>query len=95
MIKRTKFTRLRPFCYHAICQRSRGPPEAFGYPDLPFMTDHADIHEQPRPLTARGAAAEKNALDVATAEPETERGIRRIPRTRIMARFEWMLYGDD
>jgi hypothetical protein len=51
-------------------------------------------------LTALGAAAaeqgsDKNALDVATAELETERGIRRIPRTRIMARFEWMLYGDD
>jgi hypothetical protein len=63
------------------------------------MTDHADVHVQLRLLTARGAAAEqgsdKNALDVATAELETERAIRRIPRTRIMARFEWMLYGDD
>ena len=59
------------------------------------MTDHADVHEQLRLLAARGAAAEEKALDVATAELETERGIRRIPRTRIMARFEWMLYGDD
>jgi hypothetical protein len=63
------------------------------------MTDHADVHEQLRLLTARGAAAEqgsdKNALDVATAELETERAIPRIPRMLIMARFEWMLYGAD
>jgi hypothetical protein len=63
------------------------------------MIDHADVHEQLRLLTAWAAVAEqwsdKNALDVATAELETEGAIRRIPRTRIMARFEWMLYGDD
>jgi hypothetical protein len=78
-----------------LCQQSLGPWDAFGYPDSPFMTDHADVHEQLRLLTARGAAAEKNVLDVATAELETERANRRIPRTRIMARFERMLYGDD
>jgi hypothetical protein len=63
------------------------------------MIDHADVHEQLRLLTAWAAVAEqgsdKNALDVATAELETERAIRRIPRTRVMARFEWMLYGND
>ena len=60
------------------------------------MTDHADVHEQLRLLTALGAAAAEQGSDKnATAELQTGGAIWRIPRARIMARFECMLYGDD